>query len=189
MDLYLQLSPWGGGGEYKIIDDSTYVDDCATMRLLYYFGYYINIDKDNQTFEILPVNEATDKVYRDSYEEYCTLQPVDNEIECLTLNVWCCNEYAYQYGIFDIISCSSKRLDNDDLIVTFEFTYNDKEIEEQLYNKELWEEINDDNLLTQFNGEAIYKRVRDEDIMYDYYVIKCNDHYIGYSVIPTLFLK
>lgn len=189
MDLSLLLSPWGGGGAYEIIDDSTYVDDCAIMRLLYYFEYYIDIDKVNQTFEILPVNEDTDKMYLNLYEDYCSLQPVDNEIECLTLDVWCCNEYSYQYGIFDVISCSSQRLDNDDLVVTFEFTYNDKELEQSLYNKELWEIVNDDNLLDYFNGEKVYKRVRNENVLYDYYVIKCNEYYIGYSVVPSLFLK
>lgn len=188
-NLSIQLNSSGEDGYYEIIDDSTYVDDCAMIRLFYYWGYYININNDNMTFDIIPVNEDSDKIYKKLYEEkFLILDGIDIEEECITLEAWCCSEFCCDYNAFNVISYSSKRLSTDDLEVQFEFTYNNKELEAELDNENLWEITNNTELLSRFAGIKVYKRIRNEDLRYDYYVVKCNDHYVGYSVVPKWFL-
>lgn len=190
-NLSFHLNVWGGGGSYQMIEDSTYVDDCSLIRLFYYFGYYIALNQDNQVFEIIEVNEESNKIYQPLYEEFCFHQPVDNELEALTLDLWCCGKYSYQYDIFDIIDYSSERLENDDLSIEFTFKYNDSKVESELNNRELWAEVRNDGLKTRFNGMTVYHMLKNDDLYYSYYdcyIIKCSDHYIGYSVVPKKIL-
>lgn len=186
VNLSVNLSSWGGGSEYRMRNNRTYLDDFSMIRLFYYLGYYIDINSDN-TFTIIPVNEESDKVYKEWYaDEFQILEGIDTEIDGL---MWLWNYIEEQNNIYNVNNCSSERLENDDLEIVLKFTYIDKEREKELTDPNKWQPIDDAGLCSRFGGKEAYRCVEYEDTCYYSYIIKCDEYYVGYCLVPSKYLK
>lgn len=173
--LYLQLSQWSSSGLYIMVDNRTYVDDVAMIRLLYYLGYYLDIDNN----KLIKVSKNSDKLYWDKYKEILE-RPVNEEAETLLNSV---------FNIFyvDIVDYDVQRI-GDKFRINIDFQCHDKD---NIFQWDDWEPASlternivlskiDDTLIPDLSNIKVYKNSKTYNALY---LIQCDDFYIAYGDI------
>lgn len=180
--LFIQLSGIGAYGYYETIDDKTYIDGYNMVRLMYYFGYYVKINKQTANVYIFPVGEK-EHFYND--DEYLSI--VDDKIN-IEADTWLTFFGFYEYMHISIIDYSIKKyFDYFQICIKFKC---EADIDEILRRGE-WVEINNvDETLYYFNdvAEAVYKLSDDIDSDDESILVKYKDYYIVYGKILSEFI-
>lgn len=180
--LFIQMSSFGSYGYYRMINDMTYVDNYNMIRLLYYFGYYIDINKEKKSVTVFPV---TEKDYQ--YDDYPSVLSIEVDSEAETL-------LGHLFYIMDvnITNCNVQNINDDTLKVKIEFQCDD---ENEIFKWDEWEKVTQEDKNTVFskvndtfisnnNNVKVYKNSKNMETDYDLYLIQYDNCYIAYGEIP-----
>lgn len=181
--LFIQLSSFGSYGYYSMFNDMTYLDHYSMIRLMYYFGYYVDIDKEKKSVTIFPV---TEKDYQ--YDDYPSVLSgeVDSEAETLLGSIF------YIMDV-NIINCNVQSINSDTLRIKIEFQCDD---ENEIFKWDEWRNTTqieknmifskiNDTFISNKNNVKVYKNSENMETDYDLCLIQDDNCYIAYGEIPV----